>query len=98
MDEGYSVQGVEIIKVHPNSKNSYAKTHLNSNSNLIEHFVKCSNGGSLFHPWSHENKMEKHRGKYTFEYTRVIKDVFDSYVRFLETKNIAHLKRAERNM
>jgi hypothetical protein len=72
------------------------------NDNYPRYMVKRDSNGRLFNPLGIEegnhNKFIHKAGKEQFEFKSVPKIAFDYYVHFLSTKNLAHLRTAEREI
>lgn len=71
--------------------------------NKVKYFLKIGPHGKLYNPiglYSEgtANKFVAKFGKKTWEYKQVSLRVFELYVNFLKTKNIAWLNNAEREM
>lgn len=84
------------------NKNILAKTEP-SNNNQQYYYLKVGAHGRIFNPIGlySEGKQEKFLskiGKNEFEFRKVNQKVFDLYVNFLRTKNLAWLNNAEREM
>lgn len=85
------------------NKNILAKTSVSDNKNQSYYFLKVGAHGRIFNPIGlySEGKQLKFMskiGKNEFEFKKVNKKVFDLYLNFLRTKNIAWLNNAEREM
>jgi len=85
-----------------NEKNAYAYSKINNDSD-IQYFVKVGLYGKIFNPIGlysegKANKFLSKVGKNEFSFTRVNQKVFDMYVNFLRTKNVAWLNNAEREL
>ena len=66
-----------------------------------KYYVKRGRHGRLFNPiglYSEgtAKKQLRHAGKPEWEYKETTQEVFDKYIRFLKTKNVAWLNNAER--
>lgn len=84
------------------NKNILAKTEP-SNNNQQYYYLKVGAHGRIFNPIGlySEGKQEKFLskiGKNEFEFRKVNQKVFDLYLNFLRTKNLAWLNNAEREM
>jgi hypothetical protein len=85
-----------------NEKNAYAYSKINNDSDT-QYFVKVGLYGKIFNPIGlysegKANKFLSKVGKNEFSFTRVNQKVFDMYVNFLRTKNVAWLNNAEREL
>jgi hypothetical protein len=70
------------------------------------YFVKFTTAGvmagHIADPWNmyykdgEERQMNYRTGKATYEYQKVNKEVFDLYIRYLETQNSLYYRQAER--
>lgn len=85
------------------NKSILAKTSISENNNQSYYFLKVGAHGRIFNPMGlySEGKQLKFMskiGKNEFEFKKVNKKVFDLYLNFLRTKNIAWLNNAEREM
>ena len=85
-----------------NEKNAYAYSKINNDSD-IQYFVKVGLYGKIFNPIGlysegKANKFLSKVGKNEFSFTRVNQKVFDMYLNFLKSKNIAWLNNAEREL
>lgn len=79
-----------------------AKT-IQNDINPIRYYVKIGPYGRLFNPIGmysegKSNKFLAKIGRNEYEFTEVNQQVFDLYINFLTTKNIAWLNNAEREM
>jgi hypothetical protein len=90
---------------NPRSKteNKYVVAKLVSKNNKDRFLIKIGTYGKIFNPiglFSEGNnqKFIAKIGKKEFEFKEVSKKVFDMYIRFLTTKNLAWLNNAEREM
>lgn len=84
------------------NKNILAKTEFSQN-NQQHYYLKVGAHGRIFNPIGlySEGKQEKFLskiGKNEFEFRKVNQKVFDLYLNFLRTKNLAWLNNAEREM
>jgi len=66
-------------------------------------WLKVGSHGRIFNPIGmysegQQNKFTSRSGKNEYEFRKVNKRVFDMYVNFLRTKNLAWLNNAEREM
>lgn len=82
------------------SDETLAKTiFINGNTRYL---VKRDSSGKLFNPLGidegRHNKFLHHAGKDEFEFRPVNKKAFVFYLQFLKTKNLAHLRTAEREV
>lgn len=67
------------------------------------YWVKVGSHGRIFNPIGmysegKQNKFTSRSGKNEYEFRKVNKRVFDMYVNFLRTKNLAWLNNAEREL
>lgn len=67
------------------------------------YFIKTGTHGRIYNPMGmysegNESKFLAKIGKNEWSFKSVNKDIFDKYVNFLRTKNIAWLNNAERDM
>lgn len=74
-----------------------------SNDHNDTYFIKVGLYGKIFNPIGlysegRENKFLSKIGKNEYNFTKVNKKVFDMYVNFLRTKNLAWLNNAEREL
>lgn len=88
-------------RVSDNSDKIFAKTILANQR--VRHFVKVGAYGKLFNPMGmfsegQENKFLSKIGKNAFEFKEVNMRIFDLYLNFLTSKNIAWLNNAQREM
>lgn len=65
--------------------------------------IKIGPNGHVFNPvglYSEKdaNKFNKQKGRFEYQYRRVNKEVFDNYVNFLRTKNVAWIRLTERGL
>jgi hypothetical protein len=84
-------------------KKGFAYTRLNTNDKTEQYFLKVGLYGKIFNPIGlysegRENKFMSKIGKNEYNFTKVNKKVFDMYVNFLRTKNLAWLNNAEREL
>lgn len=68
-----------------------------------QHYLKVGNYGKVFNPIGlysegRQNKFMSKIGKDEYTFTKVNSKVFDMYLNFLRTKNIAWLNNAEREL
>lgn len=82
-----------------NKSLAYTKT----NNNDIQYYLKVGTYGKIFNPIGlysegKQNKFLSKIGKNEYVFTRVNSKVFEMYVNFLRTKNIAWLNNAEREL
>jgi hypothetical protein len=60
--------------------------------------------GAILNPWGihfnpgDEFKEEREMGRKMYEFKQVSKDSFESYIKFLKTKNVRHILNSERNI
>lgn len=88
-------------RANKESKNVVAKS--TSKNNLNKFYIKIGTYGKIFNPMGlfSEGKNEKFIakiGKKEFEFKEVNQKVFDLYLNFLSTKNLAWLNNAEREL
>ena len=74
-----------------------------SSSDKIKFYIKVGTYGKIFNPiglYSEgtENKFLSKIGKRAWEFKEVNHKIFDMYINFLRTKNIAWINNAEREM
>lgn len=86
-----------------NQKKSVAYSRKEMNSSEEQYYLKVGMYGKIFNPIGlfsegRKDKFLSKIGKNEFNYTKVNKKVFDMYLNFLRTKNIAWLNNAEREM
>jgi len=73
-----------------------------NNNGSERYFIKKAANGQLFdqnnlwHVPGTENAFDKRRGRNIYEFTQVNKECFEFYLKFLQTKNPAYLRNAER--
>lgn len=84
-----------------NEKNAYA--YYKNNDGDTQYFIKVGLYGKIYNPIGlysegKANKFLSKVGKNEFTFTRVNQKVFDLYVNFLRTKNVAWLNNAEREL
>lgn len=82
-------------------KSGYA--YVKSSNNTDSYFIKIGLYGKVFNPIGlysegKQNKFLSKIGKNEYNFTKVNKKVFDMYVNFLRTKNLAWLNNAEREL
>jgi hypothetical protein len=75
---------------------------------LTEYFIKQATAGAgtgrVLNPWGlyysagDEHKFEKEMGRKRYQFKKVNKEIFDMYIKFLETRNERHLLNVERNI
>lgn len=68
-----------------------------------KYFIKVGSHGQIFNPIGmysegKQNKFMSKIGKLEFAFREVNKNVFETYINFLKTKNIAWLNNAQREM
>lgn len=83
------------------NKNVVAKSI--TTNNTIKYYVKVGAYGRIFNPMGmfsegNNSKFVAKTGKKQFEFKEVNKRIFDLYLNFLSTKNLAWLNNAEREM
>lgn len=84
-------------------KKSMAYSRLSNESGDEQYFIKVGLYGKIFNPIGlfsegKQNKFLSKIGKHEYNYKKVNKKVFDMYINFLRTKNIAWLNNAEREL
>lgn len=84
-------------------KKSMAYSKHSDQSTEDQYYLKVGLYGKIFNPIGlfsegRQNKFLSKVGKNEYNYTRVNKKVFDMYVNFLRTKNVAWLNNAEREL
>lgn len=92
--DGYS-------RVDEDSDNIYAKS-MNSNGQT-KYYIKCNRYGKLYNPTGmfmegNHKRFNKMIGSNEFNFKRVNLRIFELYLSFLKSKNIAWLNNAEREM
>ena len=85
-------------KESPKTLAKYIDSETNS-----RYFIKIGTHGRIYNPMGmysegNESKFLAKIGKNEWSFKSVNKDIFDKYVNFLRTKNIAWLNNAERDM
>lgn len=85
------------------AKKGYAYARTNNTNNTDNYFLKVGLYGKVFNPIGlysegKENKFLSKIGKNEYNFTKVNKKIFDMYINFLRTKNLAWLNNAEREM
>lgn len=85
-----------------NKKDALAYSRL-SHDNIYQYFIKIGTYGKVFNPMGmysegRHNKFLSKAGKNEYSFTKVNQKVFDMYLNFLRTKNIAWLNNAEREL
>lgn len=72
------------------------------NDGYPKYMVKRDSNGRLFNPLGidegRHNKFLHHAGKDQYEFRSVNRSAFTYYLRFLTTKNLSHLRTAEREI
>lgn len=72
------------------------------NEGYPRYMVKRDSNGRLFNPLGMDegrhNKFLHHAGKEQYEFRSVNSKAFDHYLYFLKTKNLSHLRTAEREI
>lgn len=72
------------------------------NDGYPRYMVKRDSNGRLFNPLGMDegrhNKFLHHAGREQYEFRSVNKRAFDHYLYFLKTKNLSHLRTAEREI
>lgn len=72
------------------------------NNGYPKYMIKRDSNGRLFNPLGIDegghNKFIHHAGKEQYEFRSVNKNAFSYYIQFLKTKNMAHLRTAEREV
>jgi hypothetical protein len=91
----------ENPRVNNDGNNVYAKKSMSSSK--TRYWIKVGTYGKIFNPiglYSEgtANKFVAKIGKKIWEFKEVNQKVFDMYVNFLRTKNIAWINNAEREM
>lgn len=86
-----------------NEKMAMAYSRVSEETSDEQYFLKVGLYGKIFNPIGlfsegKQNKFLSKIGKNEYNYTRVNKKVFDMYLNFLRTKNIAWLNNAEREL
>lgn len=89
-------------RLNENNNNTLAYSVL-QNSKQEQYYIKIGAHGKVYNPIGmfsegSANKFISKVGKKAWEFKRVSPSVFNFYVRFLRTKNIAWLRNAEREM
>ena len=89
------------IVTNNNTKEALAKKVTSGNS--TKYYIKIGPHGKIYNPIglyteNQANKFLARAGKNLWEFRQVNSKVFDLYVSFLRTKNIAWLNNAEREM
>lgn len=100
---GFDVNGIEI---NADDNLSVAKKSFDESLNGERFWIKiCTNGinsGKFFDPSTNMTdelkRFDSHTGRFRYSYKSVNKECFNLYLTYLETKNTAFLKNAERNM
>lgn len=87
--------------VNSESKKVFAKKIIDDSN--TKYFIKIGTYGKIFNPIGlfsegRANRFVAKIGKNEFEFKQVNKKIFDMYLNFLTTKNIAWLNNAEREM
>ena len=87
--------------IHKEGSESFAKKIINNNK--IKYYIKVGMYGKIYNPIGlfsegTANKFLARVGKKAWEFKEVNAKVFDMYINFLRTKNIAWLNNAEREM
>jgi hypothetical protein len=82
-------------------KSALAYTKITNNEE--QHYIKVGLYGKIFNPIGmysegRQNKFLSKVGKQEYNFTRVNSKVFDMYLNFLRTKNVAWLNNAEREL
>lgn len=85
----------------PDQKNALAYTKLSEQDK--QYYIKVGLYGKIYNPIGlysegRANKFLSKVGKAEYNFTRVNQKVFDMYLNFLRTKNIAWLNNAEREL
>ena len=102
-DSGKYVFG-NAKEVEVNSDQCYAKEVTFENGKGEERkrfYVKHSSQGMMFNPWGMfdegtQSRYDKNRGKLSWSFKEVSRECFEFYCRFLQSKNNAWFKNAER--
>jgi hypothetical protein len=89
-------------RTNKENKNIYAKCSVNEEGKRI-YLIKIGRYNKIFNPFGmySEGKSEKFLskiGKAEFVFKRVNQNIFDLYINFLKTRNIAWLNNAERGL
>lgn len=83
------------------NKKAYAYRRIGTETDAESYYVKTGLHGKMFNPMGlysegKANKFLSKIGKNEYTFTKVNQKVFDMYLNFLRTKNIAWLNNAER--
>lgn len=83
------------------SQSTLAKEHITNNQ--IKYYIKIGTYNRIFNPMGmfsegKNNKFIPKIGRNEFNFKQVNKSIFDMYINFLSTKNLAWLNNAEREM
>jgi len=84
-------------------KRGYAYARINDQNQTANYFIKIGLYGKIFNPIGlysegKENKFLSKIGKSEYNFTKVNQKIFDMYLNFLRTKNLAWLNNAEREL
>lgn len=93
-EDGYS-------RVNENSNRIYAKSV--GSEGVVKYYVKSSKYGQLYNPIGlysegKHNRYNKILGADEYKFKRVNARIFELYINFLKTKNIAWINNAEREI
>ncbi len=87
--------------VNANSSNILAKQVVSNNG--VKYFIKTGPNGKIFNPMGmfsegNNNKFLARLGKNQYNFKSVNQEIFNMYLNFLSTKNLAWLNNAERGL
>ena len=96
---GYAVGGKEI---DPTENKSHCKTvtYGEGDETVSLYFIKIGIRGFMFDPWDSEHQVSagSRFGRPAWAYHKVSKACFDHYYKFLQSRNKAWLRQAEREI
>lgn len=88
--------------MHDESNKDVLAKIVTVNEGNPRYLIKRDSNGRLFNPLGMDegrhNKFLHHAGKDQYEFRGVNRKAFDFYLQFLKTKNLAHLRTAEREV
>jgi hypothetical protein len=97
----------EMGKLTEETNSSYAMRR-EQPGGITEYFIKFATTGPgvgrILNPWGiyftpgDEFKFEKQMGRKRYEFSKVSQNVFENYIKFLETRNTRYILNAEREV